>query len=295
MHRAPGRLPGRVALVTGVTAGIGRATAARLLHAGAIVVGCARDEERLAVVTRELLGMHVLRADVRDAADRERFVRTAIERHGRVDVLVNNAGVGWEGLVEQMSRHDVERIYETNVIGLVDLTRLVLPEMVQRGVGDVLMLSSTTAWMAFPPLTVYSSSKHAVDGFVQGLRRELRGRGVRIHSINPGPVSTEWLARSLDYHSRENDPGVRPSPGIPAERVADLAVSELACGRGRTVPIPWYYGLVRVLNRQPLRPVVDVGIGLVGPQLGALGRWIAKDRTPGAVARPASRRRGLDF
>ena len=179
-------LTGRVAVVTGVTAGIGRAVARDLLSAGAAVVGCARDGERLELVAAKLPGLVAVRCDVRESQERATLVQTALDRYGRVDVLVHNAGLGYVGAVADMTAEDVERIVGTNVTALIDLTRLVLPGMQRRGHGDVLVVSSVAAWVQLPPLTAYGASKCAVDGFVEGLRREV-GHGVRVHSVNPGP------------------------------------------------------------------------------------------------------------
>jgi len=210
---------GRVVLVTGASSGIGRETAARFARAGATVVGCGRDERRLAAAAAEI-GMSVHRCDVTDAQDREDLVDAMLLEHGRIDVLVNNAGIGWAGLVEDMAVDDVQHLYDTNVVAVVDLTRRVLPGMLARGDGDVVVVSSGAAFVSLPPLTVYSSTKYAVDGFVEGLRREVHGRGVRIHSVNPGPVRTEWLARSMGTQPDEADGSRRLSPGVPASWVA---------------------------------------------------------------------------
>ena len=276
-------LAGRVAIVTGVTAGIGRAVAGRLLDAGATVVGCARDSDRLGAVARELPGLVPVGCDVRDRADRASLVEGTLDRYGRVDLLVSNAGVGYVGTVAEMTADDVERVVETNTVGLIDLTRLVLPGMLARRDGDVLAVSSAAVWLSTPPLTVYAASKHAVDGFVQGLRREVAGHGVRVHSVNPGFVATEFLARALRQRPAEGDPGVRPAPGLDPDRVARIVERELREGRGRTVSVPRAMGLGRLLELPPLIHAADLGLRLASGRLARLGRRIAADRTPGAA------------
>lgn len=276
-------LAGRVVLVTGVSAGIGRAVARRLTGAGAVVVGCARDEERLAAVRAELPAADLLRADVRSETDRAAFVQYALGRHGRIDALVNNAGSGHIGLVEDMRSDQIQRVVETNVIGLVDLTRRVLPHLLAAGGGDVVMVSSAGAWLATPPLTVYCATKYAVHGFVEGLRREVGPRGVRVSSVNPGPVATEWLARCLDHQPGENEAGLRLSPGVDADRVAVAVVRALTSGRSSTTAVPRFYGLGRLLSVQPLRLVTDTALGAVGRRLAATGLRMAHARTPAAT------------
>src|SRR3954454_24171646 len=115
-------LTGRVAVVTGLTSGIGRVLARDLLAAGANVVGCARDGQRLDVVAAELPGLIAVQCDVRESADRAALVRAAIDRFGQVDVLVHNAGLGFVGAVADITAEDVERIIDTNFTAFIDLT-----------------------------------------------------------------------------------------------------------------------------------------------------------------------------
>ena len=272
-------LHGRVTIVTGVTAGIGRATAARLLAAGATVVGCARDGDRLQAVAREHPGLEVIGCDVREAAQRQALVDRTLEKHGQVDVLVNNAGLGYVGSVVDMTAHDVERVVATNVTGALDLTRLVLPGMLERGDGDVLMLSSSAAWISTPPLTAYAASKRGLDAFVEGLRREAAGTGVRIHSVNPFFVATEFHARAIGLHPAEGDPQLRRSPGIAADEVARLVRRELEAGRGRTIAAPRWAGAGRLASYPLVRPAVSYAVSRLSAQLAAAGRELADRRT----------------
>jgi NAD(P)-dependent dehydrogenase (short-subunit alcohol dehydrogenase family) len=268
-------LTDRVVLVTGVTAGIGRATAARLLASGARVVGCARDGDRLGTVAGLLPGLVPVRCDVRDPDQRAALVGTALSRFDRIDALVNNAGLGYVGAVVDMTSEDVERVVGTNTTAVIDLTRMVLPGMLQRGDGDVLMVSSSAIWASVPPLTAYSASKHGVDGFVVGLRREVAPHGVRVHSVNPGPVATEFLARALGQHPAEGDPAVRTSPGIDPDRVARLVCRQLR-SRPRTLAVPRYMGLGRLLSLPPLDVGVDLAVRVGAGRLERLGRELAR-------------------
>jgi NADP-dependent 3-hydroxy acid dehydrogenase YdfG len=161
-------LADRVVVVTGVTAGIGRAVARDLLAAGAAVVGCARDGQRLDLVAAELPGLIAVRCDVRESGERAVLVQTALDRFGRVDVLVHNAGLGYVGAVADMAAEDVERIIDTSVTALIDLARLVLPGMQRRCDGDVLVVSSVAAWVQLPPLTAYAASNVLWTGSSKG-------------------------------------------------------------------------------------------------------------------------------
>src|SRR3712207_2397965 len=182
---------GRVVLVTGGSAGIGRSTVTRLARDGAAVVTCARGGDRLEQAVGGLPGVSTVVADVADAAERERLLDRVLDEHGRLDAVVLNAGLGWDGLVEDMPADAVERLIGLNLTGVVELTRIALPHLLsaaaQRGRADVVTIASAAAWSQVPPLTVYSATKAGVHGFVTGLRRGGAGRGERVPPVNPRP------------------------------------------------------------------------------------------------------------
>jgi NAD(P)-dependent dehydrogenase (short-subunit alcohol dehydrogenase family) len=219
-------LADRVVLLTGGSAGIGRATLRRLSAAGAAVVVCARDGGRLAEAVAGLPRVTPVAADTGVAADRERLVQRVLEVHGRLDAVVHDAALGWAGLVEDMPAEAVEQDIAVNLTGVVDLTRRALPHLLtaarERGRADVVVVASVAGWSQVPPLTVYSATKAGVTGFVKGLRREVTSRGVRVHGVHPGPVSTEWLVRGRGAApGSDADALGRQSPGIAPERVAE--------------------------------------------------------------------------
>ena len=281
MKLRPSSVAGRVIIVTGASAGIGRATAERLARAGATVVACARDDERLRQVAAKTSGIEPRRCDVTSASERVALVDGVLARHGRIDGLVNNAGIGWEGLVHEMETGDIEQLVNTNITALIDLTRLVLPGMLERGDGHIVMTSSAAGWFAFPPLTVYSATKFAVEGFVEGLRREVWRSGVVVSTVNPGPVATEWLARSQGYQPSEGDPEVHRIPGgVPPEWVAAAIERSLRRPWGRTAGVPRVVGLARLFQIPPLRTAADVLIGLSAGGLSTLAKKLTAETTP---------------
>jgi NADP-dependent 3-hydroxy acid dehydrogenase YdfG len=280
MNFGPTPIEGRVIIVTGASAGIGRATAQRLARGGATVVACARDLGRLQELAAKTTGIEPRRCDVTSAQDRVALIDGVLARHGRIDALVNNAGIGWEGLVEEMESGDIEQLVNTNVTALIDLTRLVLPGMLERGAGHVVMTSSAAGWFSFPPLTVYSATKFAVEGFVEGLRREVWRRGIVVSTVNPGPVATEWLARSQGYQPTEGDTEVRRIPGVPPEWVAAAIERSLRRPYGRTAAVPRVMGLARLLEVQPLRSVADVALGFSAAGLSAFAKKLTAETTP---------------
>lgn len=247
------RVRGRLILVTGASSGIGRATALRLARGGATVVAAARNAERLETLSASHPGITAVPCDVTLEADRARLVAEA----GPVDVLVNNAGVGWMGLVESMPAADVRTLIETNVVALIDLTQRVLPGMLERGLGHVVNVASVASWVSFPPYTVYSATKWAVQGFSEGLRRELLGRGVTAATVNPGPIATEFFARSAGATEPSGEPTVGPGTGLVARAVARSIRLRHVPGY-QTISVPRPIGLARLVGLPGTARLVDV-------------------------------------
>ena len=253
----------RVVLVTGGSAGIGRATVTRLAAGGARVVTCARHGDRLAEALDRAPGVTGVVADVGEPADRSMLVARVLDDHGRLDAVVLNAGLGWASLVEDMPGEVVEELIAVNLTSVVDLARLALPHLLaaarERGRGDLVTVSSAAAWSQVPPLTVYSATKAGVHGFVTGLRREVTARGVRVHTVNPGPVSTEWLARGHGHPpASDADARGRFSRGVSAERVAEQIGGCLTSYWSRTVAVPRLFGLARLGEVAPVNRVLDM-------------------------------------
>ena len=251
-----------VVLVTGGSAGIGRATVRRLAADGVRVVTCARHGERLDEAVGNLPGVTGLVADVADAADRARLVDRVLDEHGSLDGIVLNAGLGWAGLLEDMPGEVVEGIVATNLTGVVELTRLALPHLLasarERGRADVVAVSSVAAWSQVPPLTVYSATKAGVHGFVKGLRREVTARGVRVHTVNPFFVETEWLARGHGHAPvSDADADGRLSRGIAPERVGEQIARCFTARGSRTVAVPRWAGLARLGELPPIGRTLD--------------------------------------
>ncbi|MGY1720280.1 SDR family NAD(P)-dependent oxidoreductase [Blastococcus sp. SYSU DS0552] len=252
----------RVVLVTGGSAGIGRATVARLAADGARVATCARDGERLRAAVTGVPGVTATEADVADAAARAELVDRVLAEHGRLDAVVHNAGLGWAGLLEDMPGEVVAGVVATNLVAVVELTRLALPHLLrsaaERGRADVVTVSSVAAWSQVPPLTVYSATKAGVQGFSSGLRREVAARGVRVHTVNPFFVSTEWLARGHGHApASDADARGRLSRGIAPERVAERVAECLTSPRARTISVPRWSGLARLGELPPVDRLLD--------------------------------------
>lgn len=220
------RLRGKVAIVTGASAGIGAASARALAAEGANLVLTARRQERLDELAGELRGAGVearaVAGDAREEATARSVVETAMEAFGRVDILINNAGVGnYRDLVET-SPEDYDELMDSNVRSTFLFTRYAVPQMLPRGAGTVLMISSMAGLYGFGGQAVYCATKFAQVGFAQALDRELRPKGIKVGVICPGGVKTEFaLGRG------RTEEGVAASEMLEPEDVAGAVV--LAC------------------------------------------------------------------
>lgn len=245
------RIAGRVVVVTGASSGIGWTTALHLARRGATVVAAARNEDRLAQLAALHPNITVQRCDVTVDDDRAAL----IERAGALDVLVNNAGLGWMGLVERMPADDVRTLLETNVVALIDLTQRALPGMLERRRGHVVNVASVISWVAAPPYTVYAATKWAVQGFTEGLRRELIGRGVTATSINPGPMATEFFVRSAGGSGGGADGGLGTNL---VARAITRSIRLRHVPGYQVIAVPRVVGLARVGGLPVVGRAVDV-------------------------------------
>jgi NAD(P)-dependent dehydrogenase (short-subunit alcohol dehydrogenase family) len=214
---------GKVALVTGASSGIGEATARQLRQAGLEVYGVARRVDRMAGLADE--GVHTFGMDVTDDAAMVAGVERILAEQGRIDVLVNNAGYGSYGAVEDVSIDEARRQFEVNVFGLARLTQLVTPGMRERGSGRIVNISSVGGKFYEPLGSWYHATKFAVEGLSDSLRVELAPYGIQVVIVEPGPIRTEWneLARA---HLVAN------SAGTPYERQAEAVRARMESGDG---------------------------------------------------------------
>jgi 3-oxoacyl-[acyl-carrier protein] reductase len=189
------RLTGRIALVTGASKGIGRATALALAAEGADVAVTARDKRALASLVKELQGKGVralaVAADAAREQDIERVRRQVEQKLGRVDILVNNVGIARYAPFFELSLKDYDWMMDTNMRSTFLFTRAFLGPMVERGAGWVVFVASVSGLFGFPGETAYCASKHAQVGFAKALDREVFDKGVKVSVVAPGGVNTE--------------------------------------------------------------------------------------------------------
>lgn len=218
-NEAQEEAPGRVAVVTGAGSGIGLAVARSLSTLGAHAVLVARSQERLDQAVQSLPGPATARAgDVSDPATAAAVVGEVLAAHGRIDVLVANAGVYLQGDVWTNDVGDISRLVATNVTGVMSFVHAVLPTMLAQGAGDVVVTSSVSGHQAIPWEPVYSASKHALQAFVHGVRQQLVGTGVRIMAVAPGVVLND-LWEVTDEQAKAD--GVANGTGMRSEDAAD--------------------------------------------------------------------------
>ncbi|WP_350347658.1 SDR family NAD(P)-dependent oxidoreductase [Agromyces sp. G08B096] len=191
-------LDGRVVLVTGASSGIGRATALALSAAGARVAIAARRTDRLAELAGAAPGeVHTLELDVTDAASVQRAVSETVGRFGRLDALVNNAGLMQSGLILDADVREWQRMVETNLLGSMYAVHAALPHLLATK-GAIVQVSSTAARSASLGSGVYAATKFGISAFAESLRQEVTTRGVRVIVIQPGFVETELTSHITD-------------------------------------------------------------------------------------------------
>jgi 3alpha(or 20beta)-hydroxysteroid dehydrogenase len=220
-----GRLDGKVAVVTGAARGIGAAIARRFAAEGARVLVTDADEEGVRQLAAEL-GAGARGHDVTSEAAWEEVARWAVEMHGHVDALVNNAGVFLAARLQDTTLEDFRRLQEVNQVGVFLGMRTFAPLMAQRGIGSIINLSSVAGLMGSPYLTAYAASKWAVRGMTKCVAKELAAAGVRVNSLHPGQIDTDMHARQ-----RERTPELiqKLVAGIPMRRIGDpLEVADAA-------------------------------------------------------------------
>jgi len=210
-------LKGKVAVVTGASSGIGEATVLELAARGASVVAAARSVDKLEDLARRAAsyGVLVAEADVADRESVEAMVELTVEKLGRLDVLVNNAGLGLSGRVSELRSEDLRYVFEVNTIGPLNCVQAALPRM-GRG-GRIINVSSVVGLRAIPKVGGYCSTKFALNALSDSLRVEVAERDVSVTSVYPGTTRTSF--RDNSRRTKDEKRGWRPK-GVTPERVA---------------------------------------------------------------------------
>lgn len=219
VNAGTGRLDGKLVLVTGAARGIGAAIAHRFAQEGANLLLTDADESGARQVAADIgngAGAHP--HDVTSETEWEAVAAWALETHGHIDVLVNNAGIFLAATLEETTLEDFRRVQEVNQVGVFLGMRTVAPPMVARGSGSIINVSSVAGLMGSPYLTAYAAGKWAVRGMTKAVAKELAASGVRVNSLHPGQIDTDMHTRQ-----RERTPELidRLVAAIPARRIGD--------------------------------------------------------------------------
>ena len=236
----------KVAVVTGASSGIGEATARKLRAMGYHVYAVARRLDRITPLAD--VGIRPVRADITDDAALVDLVKQVLAESGRVDVLVNNAGYGSFGAVEDVPLDEARRQFDVNVFGLARLTQLVLPQMRRQGSGRIVNISSIGGKIHEPLGGWYHATKFAVEGLSDSMRMELAPLGIDVVVIQPGAIATEWPAIAGQHLLDTSGRGpyadqaalgaailaVEDGPASPPSVVADAVARAVRARRPRT-------------------------------------------------------------
>ena len=231
-------IDGCTALITGASSGFGREFARQLAPFAGTLLLVARRLERLeelkAELTRPGLTIHCHAVDLADEAQMEKFLAALAESGERVSLLINNAGCGDHGLFEDSEWRRVKAMLDVNITALTRLTHALLPDLVRSHRGAILNVSSIASLIPVPKLTVYAATKAYVTSFTEGIRAEVRGTGVTVTAVCPGPVDTEFF----EIAERPNgEPAPAPAMiKITPARVVREALEAVARDRARVIP-----------------------------------------------------------
>ncbi|HVO24376.1 MAG TPA: SDR family NAD(P)-dependent oxidoreductase [Candidatus Margulisiibacteriota bacterium] len=244
---------GKIVLVTGASSGIGYVTVKAFAQRGAIVVGVARREALLQQLMRECQAQSpassYLAGDLGERPFAERVVDETVARHGRLDILINNAAISKHKQIYHMSADEAVHVMDVNFMSCVWTTLAAIPYMLRDGGGTIVNISSFAAKVSPPRETMYAASKAAMNAFSAGLWNDLRGSNIHVALINPGPIDTEiWL--------KEDEPPAYNGPKYPPEIVTN-AIFEAIEKRRYEMTIPrWSLQLMAANVLRTLFPAV---------------------------------------
>jgi short-subunit dehydrogenase len=233
-HEQHVQLAGAVALVTGASSGIGEATALALKAAGALLLITGRDEERLRAVAART-GAIPLPADLARPGAAEELTGSALRVHGRIDLLVCNAGAGWAGPISEMPADTAVGLAAVNLLAPVHLARLLVPGMIARGAGHLVFVSSIAGTTGVRNEAVYAATKAGLNSLAESLRYELAGTGVGVSVILPGAVDTPFFSRRGRPYARRRG---WPAP-IPSDEVARAIITAVTQRRAEVYVPGW--------------------------------------------------------
>ncbi|HEX7929605.1 MAG TPA: oxidoreductase [Sphingomicrobium sp.] len=252
---------GKTAIVTGASMGIGRATAEALARAGYTVFGTSRRSTNDGPNQ-----VSMLTCDVTDDESVKSLVSTVLARTGRIDLLVNNAGLGLQGGAEESSMDQVQALFDVNMFGVVRATNAVLPSMRQRGGGRIINIGSVLGFLPAPYSAFYSATKHAIEGYSESLDHEVRAFGVRVSVVEPAYTRSVFDQNSL-----------QPDAKMPEYDKARAGVLALIEDVMATADAPEVVAETVVLAANAARPKHRYTAGKLARQISVLRRFVPAD------------------
>lgn len=264
------KLQGKVAVITGASMGIGEEIAKLFAREGARLVLCARDLARMEAAQQRIgagenaisVACDVSRRDQVDA-----MVQTALNKFGRIDILINNAGFGLNDALAGLDMAQARRLFDTNLFGAMECMQAVIPAMIQQGGGDIVNISSVSGHISAPYMSVYAASKHAMNAVGFAARMELKRHNINVLTVSPGYIATDFGKNML-----KGKDGQRVSASVRFAVTPDVVARATLRGllkRKREVVVPGFYRLAIKINenfprliertmRRSLRPTSQV-------------------------------------
>jgi len=276
----------KTVLVTGASSGIGKATSLLFARKGWNVIATMRTPEKETQLTQEP-GIFVTALEVTDPASIQAAVQKGIAKFGQIDVLVNNAGYGQQGLFEAVSPEKIHEQFDVNVFGVMNVTRAILPHFRSRKAGTILNVSSGAGRVTTPLLSIYSASKFALEGFTESLSYELESQNIRVKMVEPGYIATPFNEKTVttfaynagltDYQAFNDEMGdffkrFESNNAFTADDVANVIHTAVTDDtyQLRYVAGPDLEPLIALRNSKPDQEYLDVLRGLFMPN--AFGR-----------------------
>lgn len=223
---------GKIVIVTGASSGIGMATAKLLFQKGAKIVFASRSVEKLDKLSKTHPGSLVVKTDITKENQIKKLVKKTIDKFGRIDVLINNAGIGYDSLIENVEAEKFKYLFDLDLLGMVLAMREAIPYMKKQREGAIINISSGTALMAIPGMSPYSSLKRAVVGISLTAREELKDFGISVSVIYPYITKTDFEKNTLKSGSNnwEDDGNGPPMTGDPPEFIAEKILEAIETG-----------------------------------------------------------------
>lgn len=225
----------KIVWITGASSGIGRALAQQISPHGAYLILSARSVEELQATQRSLAdpeNSEILILDMSDTAMIEKASKEMLDKHGQIDILINNAGISQRSLTLDSEMKVYEKLMEVNYFGVIRHTKALLPSMVYRGKGHIITVTSVNGKLGSYMKSGYAASKHALHGFMDSMRAELSDQGIKVTLITPGYVTTNISRSALTKDgSKLNEMSKNTGKGMDVNLFAQRAVKQIAAGK----------------------------------------------------------------